>query len=59
MRVERKHKVLEPNAFSDNDSSEDENYLATTHERETKLLETLKEIIEKNNQNGSFEIQGD
>ena len=45
MRVERRHKVLEPNAESDNDSSEDENYLPTTHMRETKLLETLKEII--------------
>ena len=46
MRVERKHKVLEPNAASSNDSSEDENYLATTHRRETKLLETLKVMIE-------------
>jgi len=54
MRVERRHKVLEPNVESDNDSSEDENYLPTSHKRETKLLETLKEMTQKNEEKDSF-----
>lgn len=52
MRVERRHKVLEPNVESDNDSSEGEGMILASRERETRLLETLKELIDKKNQAG-------
>jgi hypothetical protein len=45
MRIQRKHKVLEPNAnLSGDDSSEDEGYMATSHKREAKLLLMLQQM---------------
>lgn len=54
MRVERRHKVLEPNVASDNDSSDGENMIVASREREHRLLETLKEMIEKKNSGSTF-----
>lgn len=54
MRVERRHKVLEPNVASDNDSSDGENLIIETREREERLLKTLKDMIEKKNSGSNF-----
>ena len=47
MRIERRNKVLEPNVWSDNDSSEGESTIFASREREVLLLESLKDMIDK------------
>ena len=45
MQVERKQKVLEPNALSSGENSEDEDILFIPRERKKKYLEDLQGMI--------------